>query len=335
MTTIKRINLDNDAKTKKKEKDLTVKPYRHQLEECKSSLKQKLKVGQQTSVTDVTALATQAGGHGAGEEGKVGLLVSGQDHVLKPVQNPPRGLREVAFYENISTSTDPECEQWRDLAPHFYGLETVTMEDGTTSQYLKLGTLKMYSTYLFLYLSYHLENLTGGMTRPCVLDIKVGKITYGPDATAEKIAKTKKSYIGTREPFGFSVCGLVVNSGEGMTRLDKKYGKSLCAETIHTVVENYIGGKNAQAHELANYFIKKLKDIEVFFEKQTAYHVFGSSLLFIYDQGSPNTISAQVRLIDFAHSFGANGKIDENYLFGLRNVRKLFETFIETKPNSL
>lgn len=173
------------------------------------------------------------------------------------------------------------------------------------------------------------------MTRPCVLDIKVGKITYGPDATAEKIAKTKKGYVGTRGPFGFNVCGLVVDSGEGMTRLDKKYGNSLCAETIHTVVENYIGDKNAQAYELANYFIKKLKDIEVFFENQTVFHVFGSSLLFIYDKGSSDTISAQVRLIDFAHSFQADGKIDENYLFGLRNVRKLFETFIETKQNSL
>jgi len=309
MTSIKRINLDNDIKTKKKEKDLTVKPYRHQLEECKSSLK--LKEDHSTSVTVVTALASQAGGHGAGEEGKVGLLVSGLDHVLKPVQNPPRGLREVAFYEKISTPNGPELEQWRDLTPHFHGLETVTKEDGTTSQYLML------------------ENLTGGMTRPCVMDIKVGKITYGPDATAEKIAKTKKSYVGTREPFGFNVSGMVVHSDEGITRLDKKYGKSLSAETIHTILDNYLGGKNAQANALAKYFVQKLREIEVFFEKQTAFHVFGSSLLFIFDQGSSDTISAQVRLIDFAHSFPADGKIDENYLFGLRNVGKLFETFLK------
>ena len=161
------------------------------------------------------------------------------------------------------------------------------------------------------------------------MDIKVGKITYGPDATAEKIAKTKKSYVGTREPFGFNVSGIVVDSDEGITRLDKKYGKSLSAETIHTILDNYLGGKNAQSIALAKYFSQKLRDIEVFFEKQTAFHVFGSSLLFIFEQGSSDTISAQVRLIDFAHSFPADGKIDENYLFGLRNVRKLFETFLE------
>ena len=137
--TTKRINLDNDVKTKKKEKHLTVKPYRHQLEECKSSLKQRLKVDHQTSEEDVTALTSQAGGHGAGEEGKAGLLVSGQDHVLKPVQSPPRGPREIAFYEKISTSNDPECQKWRDLAPHFFGFETVYKEDRTSSQYLVLG----------------------------------------------------------------------------------------------------------------------------------------------------------------------------------------------------
>ena len=149
MTTIKQINLDSDAKTKKKEKDLTVKPYRHQLEECKSSLKQTLKVGNITSLTDVTSLTSQAGGHGAGEEGKVGILVSSQDHVLKPVQPPPRGLREIAFYEKISTSSDPECAQWREFAPHFHGLETLTKEDGTTSQYLMLGTPKNFTLLLY------------------------------------------------------------------------------------------------------------------------------------------------------------------------------------------
>ena len=169
------------------------------------------------------------------------------------------------------------------------------------------------------------------MERPCVMDIKVGKITYGPDATAEKIAKTEKSFVGTRGPLGLSVCGIVVNSDEGMMRLDKKFGKSLVAETIHTVLENYLGDKNARAYELAKYFIIKLKEIEAFFEKQTAFHVFGSSLLFIFDKGNSDTVSAQVRLIDFAHAFQTDGKIDENYLFGLRNIRKLFEAFIETE----
>ena len=72
-------------------------------------------------------------------KGKAKVIVSGHDHILKP---EPEG-KEVAFYEKISTSSDPELKQFRDLAPQFHGLETVTKEDGTTSQYLKLGISKI------------------------------------------------------------------------------------------------------------------------------------------------------------------------------------------------
>ena len=40
----------------------------------------------------------------------------------------------------------------------------------------------------------YLENLTFGLAKPCVMDIKIGKITYGPDATEAKIAKESKRY---------------------------------------------------------------------------------------------------------------------------------------------
>ena len=171
------------------------------------------------------------------------------------------------------------------------------------------------------------------------MDIKVGNITYSskldsfisysPDATT---GKSKGKYLGTMGPFGFSVVSIVVNSEDGVTKLDKNYGKSLDAETIYTVLDNYLGAKNAQSFALAKYFVQKLMEIEDFFEKQTAFHLFGSSLLFIYDQENLDANSAQVRLIDFEHHFPADGKIDENYLFGLRNIRKLFEKFDDQEP---
>ena len=168
------------------------------------------------------------------------------------------------------------------------------------------------------------------------MDIRVGNITYSdklesfisysPDATT---GKTKKKYLGTMGPFGFSVSCIVVNSEDGVTRLDKNFGKSLDSETIHTLLDKYLGAKNAKAVVLAKIFVQKLMEIEVFFEKQTAFHLFGSSLLFTYDQGSLDANSAQVRPIDFEHAFPGDDKIDENFLFGLRNIRKLFEKFIE------
>ena len=78
-------------------------------------------------------------------KGKAKVIVSGHDHILKP---EPEG-QEVAFYEKISTSNDLKLQQFRDIAPQFHGLETVTKEDGTTSQYLKLGISKIVYSTLF------------------------------------------------------------------------------------------------------------------------------------------------------------------------------------------
>ena len=54
-------------------------------------------------------------------------------------------------------------------------------------------------------------------------------------------------------------------------------------------------------------------------------------MLFVYEFG--DATSAQIRLIDFVHSFPGNEKIDENFLFGLQNVRLLFEDFISVDNN--
>ena len=83
--------------------------------------------------------------------------------------------------------------------------------------------------------------------------------------------------------------------------------------------------------ELAKSFLEKLRDMEKFFESQTAFHNFGCSMLFVYEFG--DSTSAQIRLIDFVHSLHGNGKIDENFLFGLQNVRLLFEDFISVDNN--
>ena len=80
--------------------------------------------------SDVTALKNDLKGR---------ILVSGQGHALKKVTDPPRGTREVQFYQKISSSDDPECRQWQELAPTFFGIESMEGADGKSSQYLVLG----------------------------------------------------------------------------------------------------------------------------------------------------------------------------------------------------
>ena len=89
---------------------------------------------------NVTALGYQAAGRGVNDlKGRPGILVSGQGHALKQVQDPPQGPREVQFYQKISSSDDPECLKWRELAPTFYGIESMEGADGKSSQYMVLG----------------------------------------------------------------------------------------------------------------------------------------------------------------------------------------------------
>ena len=48
---------------------------------------------------------------------------------------------ELEFYQQIYSSEDPESRGWRDLAPQFYGTETIIGDDGESAQYLVLGKL--------------------------------------------------------------------------------------------------------------------------------------------------------------------------------------------------
>ena len=75
------------TKGNKKEKHLTVKPLRLQLEKANTGLKDTLGLG--LEVCDVVPLDTQIAGHGSCDDGKAGMLKHKSGIVLKPIQPPP------------------------------------------------------------------------------------------------------------------------------------------------------------------------------------------------------------------------------------------------------
>ena len=164
------------------------------------------------------------------------------------------------------------------------------------------------------------------MSRPCVMDIKLGRITWPPTETKAKIASKSKKGAACKIPYGFMLQGMVLQTTEGVKSLTKKDADPIDATTVYTILENFLGDKTDETVGLAQSFQTKLKDFERFFETQTAFHNFSSSLLCVYDHGVPS--SAKVHMIDFAHSYPGNGKIDDNVLFGLTNVRALFDEYI-------
>ena len=144
-----------------------------------------------------------------------------------------------------------------------------------------------------------------------------------------------ESNISFQVPFGFSVLGIISHNKEGVKRLNKAFGRSLCAKNIHDVLTNFIRLDTEQSILVANIFLEKLEEFIDFFSSQRHYHLYASSLLFVYDfaslqEGNLEQFKGTVRLklIDFAHVFPANGLGDDNFIFGLKNLSDLFRKFI-------
>jgi len=288
------------------------------LEEPRSSLKKGFNI-EVRSVHTVSPLQTQIAGHGSENDGQRGLLVHESGFVLKPVQAPPKGTREVAFYQSINSSEDEFDQRLVQLTARFYGTQAVKVQNGVVGL----------SDYLVL------ENLTQGLGAPCVMDVKIGARTYGPDASEAKKKQEDAKYQGTKVPFGFSVLGIISHNKEGVKRLNKAFGRSLCAKNIHDVLTNFIRLDSEQSVLVANIFSEKLDEFIEFFGSQRRYHLYASSLLFVYDFASLQAGnleefkgSVRLKLIDFAHVFPANGGCDENFIFGLKNLSDLFRIFI-------
>jgi len=266
----------------------------------------------------------QVGGHGAHDKAQA-IQVSGEGLVLKPIQDGERGQREAAFYKNISSSSDPSVALFCQFVPQFFGISRKVKEDGTKAEFLMM------------------ENLTQGIALPCIMDVKIGARTWGPDSSPEKQASQDASYSGTKKPFGFSVPGLAVHreikAGEKAEQVlhGKEFGRSLSEATIHSLLPIFLAQdiRANAAKRLAKIFVEKLQKIQALFQVQTTFHFYGSSLLFVYDASacfSPEVEelerSVSVKMIDFAHVWPAEGKVDANYLNGVNNLISLFQKIV-------
>ena len=124
------------------------------MEKSNPSLKETLRVG--LEVSDVVPLETQVAGHGSCNDGKAGLLKHKSGLVLKPMQAPPRGTREVRsqvfsfrlelnmflkvkFYQHLYSSIQEADVRMRNLAPKFFGTENVKMSNGEMNEFIVLG----------------------------------------------------------------------------------------------------------------------------------------------------------------------------------------------------
>lgn len=259
--------------------------------------------------TDCAPLTHQVAGHFYGKgRTKLGLLQTNDGHVLKPVQSPPRGEREHNFFKDIFESDE------KDLNENQRALKKLLP--------IYRGSL-IHNDIIYI----KMDDMAYGIKYPAVIDLKIGRVTFDPEATPEKIKRQKLKYPPV-EKIGFQLIGMrVFDNLEDKTfsHFDKIFGRSLAeSDLIHGLAlffQFHMTPRIQAIKETIHHF----ETILAWFLKQTTYHFYSSSLIVVYDANQSDTspdspCRIHVKMADFAHVFPANETLDENYIFGIKNL---------------
>jgi len=280
-------------------------------------------------MSNLKPFGAQIAGHGM-VDGKI-FLKTPDGRILKPVQAPPKGEREISFYKQLLESTDPDDQRISQVVPEFFGVGHATTKNGkvTSEEFLVLS------------------NVMEGFSKPSVVDIKIGERTWGPDASESKRAKESGKYTGTRPTFGFSVSGMLVHciddDSKDILRLDKEFGKALKTEDVGSIPKLFFDVDRSKfCKDVTEIVIQKVTSVLEAFECQTKYKIYASSLLIAYDAQAVKDYQedkitrddlsnfVNVKVIDFANVYEEqNRETDDNFVSGVRNILQLFTDFLK------
>jgi len=299
---------------------------------------------------EVQTFEHQIGGWHEGDESK-GLLVSGGT-VLKPLQSGSRGDREVEFYQSIFPCLQQQDhhQQQKHKQPHalsrfvprFYGCEEITFQS-QPRQFMKL------------------ENILSGLADPSVMDLKMGTQSFEPGAPPDKVAR-ELSKCPSQLQLGFRLTGAQCyqpttqpptdthptphTPATTHKYFDKHYGRALDKHSFtHMLRKEFFCAEDGQiATKAVELVLTQVREITQWFETQTEFHFFASSLLVCFDgkykknegmtsaclgNGMGSDDGVRVKMIDFAHVRRDQEGVDVGYLLGLRVFGKILEELLE------